>query len=627
MLIEGESLTIISYTTAPLESRRRRIMKPSLLCCLLSGLILTQSSYAASPPPPICGNAGGSFFSPAGEIPISNSSGNITSQIVVSGLPTLIWDVDATILIEHTSNADLDITLTSPSGVIVTLTTDNGGANDNVFNGTTFDDQANPTGQVPYDENFGLVGDNKYFNNTVLPIAVPEEPLAALFGEDPNGVWTLTINDDTASNNGKLISWGLDIVSLKETPFTSNFLNTNSTDFPISTTGTPIITSTINLSAPSSDKVCHMSVDVQLDHTFPGDIDMTLTSPLGKVATLTTDNGIGSDNIFSNVTFTNTANLGGSLPYTNNSGMVTDHAYSNLVSVPSLTPEESLAAFNGEPINGTWTLTVSDDANQDGGLLKGWTLKAINCFETDFDGDGTFNSCDECATDPAKVSPGQCGCHSLETDDDSDGKANCVDACPSDAAKSSAGICGCGVSDIDSDGDGSADCIDQCPSDGLKTSVGICGCGVSDANSDGDSAVNCQDQCPNDGFKTAPGICGCGVSDSDGNGNGVIDCLVSQDLKANVNKLSSLFAQVKVGKNGKLTAAGKTAKDNLVALLVNVNNQVAANSAGIAVNGTKTLAVLSASAQSKLKKALKTLSLKDRKAANGALKQLLNALV
>jgi hypothetical protein len=51
-----------------------------------------------------------------------------------------LWDVDLNTFITHTSAADLDITLTSPAGTTVTITTDNGGTNDHVFNGTQWDD-------------------------------------------------------------------------------------------------------------------------------------------------------------------------------------------------------------------------------------------------------------------------------------------------------------------------------------------------------------------------------------------------------------------------------------------------------------------------------------------------------
>jgi hypothetical protein len=46
------------------------------------------------------------------------------------------------------------------------------------------------------------------------------------------------------------------------------------------------------------------------------------------------------------------------------------------------------------------------------------------------------------------------------------------DECPTDPAKSSPGICGCGSPDIDTDGDGALDCNDECPTNsGLITRI------------------------------------------------------------------------------------------------------------------------------------------------------------
>jgi Ca2+-binding RTX toxin-like protein len=42
---------------------------------------------------------------------------------------------------------------------------------------------------------------------------VPEEALAAFYGEDPNGTWTLTIRDDLANDGGTLGEWTLDVTT------------------------------------------------------------------------------------------------------------------------------------------------------------------------------------------------------------------------------------------------------------------------------------------------------------------------------------------------------------------------------------------------------------------------------
>ena len=144
--------------------------------------------------------------------------------------------------------------------------------------------------------------------------------------------------------------------------------------------------------------------------------------------------------------------------------------------------------------------------------------------QADSDGDGRIDACDGCPNDPAKTSPGQCGCGVPDTDSDGDGTANCHDNCPNDPSKINPGICGCGVPDTDSDGDGTPNCNDGCPNDPAKTSPGQCGCGVPDTDSDGDGTANCHDNCPNDPSKINPGICGCGVPDTDSDGDGTPNC-------------------------------------------------------------------------------------------------------
>ena len=109
----------------------------------------------------------------------------VTSTIVVSGAGPYLFDLDVTTFIQHTFSADLDITITSPAGTVVTLTTDNGAGNDNVFNGTVWDDDANPAGQVPYTTNNGLVTDHAYVNLTLASPLVPEEAAGSVHRRGP----------------------------------------------------------------------------------------------------------------------------------------------------------------------------------------------------------------------------------------------------------------------------------------------------------------------------------------------------------------------------------------------------------------------------------------------------------
>jgi uncharacterized repeat protein (TIGR01451 family) len=157
-----------------------------------------------------CGPATATFTQST-PVAIPTGPAVVTSTVVVSGAGPYLFDLDLTTNITHTFAADLDITLTSPAGTVVTLTTDNGAGNDNVFNGTLWDDDANPAGQVPYTTNNGLVTDQAYVNLTTATPLVPEEAMGAFIGEDPNGTWTITISDDLAGDGGSLDSWSLDI--------------------------------------------------------------------------------------------------------------------------------------------------------------------------------------------------------------------------------------------------------------------------------------------------------------------------------------------------------------------------------------------------------------------------------
>jgi subtilisin-like proprotein convertase family protein len=296
----------------------------------------------------------------------------VTSTLIVAGAGSYIWDVDVTTFLTHTFAADMDVTIQSPAGTIVTLTTDNGAGNDNVFNGTVWDDQGNPGGQVPYTTNDGMVTDHLYANLTLASPLVPEEALGAFRGEDPNGTWTITVSDDLAGDGGSLDSWSLDVFTLPAAPIETTTTFSNTTPTAIAT-GPAVVTSTIVVSGAGT-ALTALDVTTAMAHTFSADLDVTLTSPAGTVVTFTTDNGAGNDNVFNGSNWDDNANAAGQVPYTNNDGMATDHLYVNLTTATPLVVEEALSAFLGQDPNGTWTLTVSDDLAGDGGSLDSWSL-------------------------------------------------------------------------------------------------------------------------------------------------------------------------------------------------------------------------------------------------------------
>ncbi|MGH9380102.1 MAG: proprotein convertase P-domain-containing protein [Thermoanaerobaculia bacterium] len=293
----------------------------------------------------------------------------ITSTLSVSGVEAYLWDVFVDTSITHTWNADLQIALTSPAGTIVTLTSNNGSSNDNVFNGTHWNDRADPDGLPPYVTNDGLATDHAYVNLVTATPLVAEEALSAFRGEDPNGDWVMTIADTADQDGGSLDSWFLTLVALKAAPEEATTVF-DSTDTPIdiSPEGTPVITSTLSVSG-LLDFLGDVDVHTEITHTWNADLQIAVTSPVGTVATLTSNNGGSNDNVFNGTTWDDDA---GDI---NPPGPVTDNVFENLVVETPLVPEEALGAFVGEDPNGNWVMTIADTAAEDGGSLASWSLE------------------------------------------------------------------------------------------------------------------------------------------------------------------------------------------------------------------------------------------------------------
>lgn len=361
----------------------RQTLHACLVCLIILVSVFSTSTpalplfssgiaYASAPtPPPGCATTT-TTFTQSTSVAIPTGPAVITSTLVVSGVGTYLADLDVQTFLTHTFAADLDITITSPAGTIVTLTTDNGAGNDDVFNGTVWDDDANSAGQVPYTTNNGLVTDQAYVNLTLASPLVPEEAMGAFIGEDPNGTWTITISDDLAGEGGSLDSWSLIVTSAAAAPTVVTTTTTQSTPTAIPT-GPAVVTSSLVVSGGGT-YLSDLNLETFLTHTFAADLDITIASPAGTVVTLTTDNGAGNDNTFNGTTWDDDANPAGQVPYTTNSGLATDHAYVNLTTASTLVPEEAMAAFIGEDPNGTWTITISDDLAGDGGSLDNWSL-------------------------------------------------------------------------------------------------------------------------------------------------------------------------------------------------------------------------------------------------------------
>jgi cysteine-rich repeat protein len=110
------------------------------------------------------------------------------------------------------------------------------------------------------------------------------------------------------------------------------------------------VTSTISItgSAASACMISALTVDVDISHTYIGDLTVTLTSPAGTPVIL--HNRAGTSGV----------NIVGTYP------------------IAPLTPYGLLSDFSGEVAAGTWSLSIADGASGDTGTLNTWGLH-ITC--------------------------------------------------------------------------------------------------------------------------------------------------------------------------------------------------------------------------------------------------------
>ena len=90
----------------------------------------------------------------------------------------------------------------------------------------------------------------------------------------------------------------------------------------------------------------HLKVHIQIEHRYRGDLSLELSSPDNRTMTLLFRKGNSADDIR------------GTFPDT-------------------LTPDDNLSTFLGDPLTGDWQLKVVDHAQADAGILESWGIEDI----------------------------------------------------------------------------------------------------------------------------------------------------------------------------------------------------------------------------------------------------------
>lgn len=134
----------------------------------------------------------------------------------------------------------------------------------------------------------------------------------------------------------------------------------NSADVPktISTSGTPTVTSIVNVAG--GGVIADVNVlNLNGTHTWINDLDFNLSSPAGTAVQIMARSCSSEDNFALNLD---------------------DEAAPSSWPCPPIgggtyQPSNPLSAFDGQNSAGTWTLTIHDNANLDGGSLNGWSVE------------------------------------------------------------------------------------------------------------------------------------------------------------------------------------------------------------------------------------------------------------
>ncbi len=145
---------------------------------------------------------------------------------------------------------------------------------------------------------------------------------------------------------------------------TCNIVNAADPNLPVTiptVVNTVPFNSTFNVT--TSATIADLNVTVNLTHTWVADLTLKLTSPAGTVVTLITNKcdsatSASVNNIAATFDDSGTAITCGDFP----------------AITGTIVSEQLLSQFNGQNSSGTWTLTVLDPYNADGGTIDSWSL-------------------------------------------------------------------------------------------------------------------------------------------------------------------------------------------------------------------------------------------------------------
>jgi len=187
-------------------------------------------------------------------------------------------------------------------------------------------------------------------------------------GANKTATYTVNVNTPTVSvspASASICSSGsvalTTTASTSPAPVTKNFAS-GALNVAIPDNNSTGVSNNINVSGYAPTNLSSgtlVSVRVNITHTYDGDLQVILQSPAGTQINLSNRNGGSGDN-YTNTVFmmgASTAIASGSAPFTGN-----------------YIPDGNFSSFNGQVLNGNWTLIVKDLSGSDVGTLNNWDI-------------------------------------------------------------------------------------------------------------------------------------------------------------------------------------------------------------------------------------------------------------
>ena len=241
-------------------------------------------------------------MTPALPIPDNDPRGVASSISFDAG--GVVTTASLAVAITHSYRGDLVVRLRPPNGEAIVLHDRQGGGADDLI--ATYDTAAN-------------------------------SPLGTIVGLPLAGTWTLEVIDRARRDVGTLDAWTFEAVVAEQRPSAV----ASATPGLVIPDDTPDgVTSSVELLGGGS--IRRLVVDLDLTHSYIGDLVVELSGPTGARASLHDRSGGGADNLIRS--------------YDSDGG--------------------PLSGFIGLPVAGTWTLRVADHAGQDIGKLNRWSVSA-----------------------------------------------------------------------------------------------------------------------------------------------------------------------------------------------------------------------------------------------------------